>query len=249
MKLSTILAEISLLDHDLENLEPTDNVSTVMLLWAVHQLIAKSERRFKDDNPENIHRLLLLKYVVWIRSANLNAQDDSAVKAGAETAITAAIGKEFQDDIEIGPTDEDVDTNFEENTNDAVKTVNKIIHEISFNIPLPSIDKDTRKVLIEEFTKNTVNIKMLFVEKCRSDNRLMANTKHLEHLEISDDDDDNKDSIENTGEALFELNCMLNITEAEASDYLTACSDLNMNSDNLIVANLTLKPWQVTEVA
>ncbi|KJF60397.1 uncharacterized protein CIMG_12934 [Coccidioides immitis RS] len=210
IKLSTIQAEISLLDHDLENLEPTDNVSTY---------------------------------------ADLNAQDGSAVKAGAETAITAAIGKEFQDDIEIGPTDEDVDTNFEENTNDAVKTVNKIIHGISFNIPLPSMDKDTRKVLIEEFTKNAVDIEMLFVGKCGSDNRLMTDTKHLEHLEMSDDDDDNKDSIENTGEALFELNCMLNITGAEASDYLTACSDLNMNSDNLIVANLTLKPWQVTEVA
>ncbi|EFW13361.1 conserved hypothetical protein [Coccidioides posadasii str. Silveira] len=78
---------------------------------------------------------------------------------------------------------------------------------------------------------------------------LIADAEHLEHLKISDDDDDNKDSVKNTGETLFKLNYTFNTTGAKASDYLTACSDLNVNSDNPIVANLTLKSWQVTEVA
>ncbi|QVM05874.1 hypothetical protein D8B26_000581 [Coccidioides posadasii str. Silveira] len=243
-----------------------------MLNTAVQQLIAKSERRFKDNNPENIYRfLLLLKYVVQTRSASqqlkqekdykqdnkviipkyadLNVQDDSAIKTEAETAITAAIDKEFQDNIEIDSTDEDVDADFEKNINNAVETVNKIIHEISSDISLSSMDKDTRKVLLEEFTKNAVNIEILFVEKHRSNNRLIADAEHLEHLKISDDDDDNKDSVKNTGETLFKLNYTFNTTGAKASDYLTACSDLNVNSDNPIVANLTLKSWQVTEVA
>nr|KMM63664.1 hypothetical protein CPAG_00018 [Coccidioides posadasii RMSCC 3488] len=239
---------------------------------AVQQLIAKSERRFKDNNPENIYRfLLLLKYVVQTRSASqqlkqekdykqdnkviipkyadLNLQDDSAIKTEAETAITAAIDKEFQDNIEINSTDEDVDADFEKNINNAVETVNKIIHEISSDISLSSMDKDTRKVLLEEFIKNAVNIKILFVEKHRSNNRLIADAEHLEHLKISDDDDDNKDSVKNTGETLFKLNYTFNTTGAKAPDYLTACSDLNVNSDNPIVANLTLKSWQVTGVA
>ncbi|KJF59927.1 uncharacterized protein CIMG_12590 [Coccidioides immitis RS] len=268
MKLLIIQAEISLLDNNLKNLEPTDNVSTVVLLWAVQQLIAKSERRFKDNNSENIYRLLLLlKYMVQTRSASqqlkqekdckqdnkviipkyadLNVQDDSAIKTEAETAITAAIDKEFQGNIEIDFTDENVDADFEKNINNAVETVNKIIHEMSSDISLSSMDKDTRKVLLEEFTKNAVNIEILFVEKHRSNNRLIADAEHLEHLKISDDDDDNKDSVKNTGETLFKLNYTFNTTGAEAPDYLTTCSDLNVNS----VANLTLKSWQVTGVA
>ncbi|KMU92250.1 hypothetical protein CIHG_10057 [Coccidioides immitis H538.4] len=200
IKLPTIQAEISSLNNNLENLESTDNVSTVVSLWAIQQLIAKSEGRFKDNNPENIYRLLLLlKYT--------------------------------------------------KDTNNAVKTINKIIYRISFDIPLSSINKGMRKALLEEFTKNTVDIEMLFVEKHRSNNRLIADAKHLEYLEMSDNDDNNKDFIKNTGKALFKLNCMLNTTRAEALDYLTACSDLNMDPDNLMIANLTLKPWQVTEVA
>ncbi|KMO99860.1 LOW QUALITY PROTEIN: hypothetical protein CIRG_00003 [Coccidioides immitis RMSCC 2394] len=168
---------------------------------------------------------------------------DPAAKAEAETAITTVISKEFQGNVEIDSTDED------KNTNNAVEIMNKIIHEISSDIPLPSINKDMRKALLEKFTKNAVNIKIPFVEKHRSDNRLIANAKYLEHLEISDDNDNNKDSVENTSKTLFKLNCMLNTTGAEAPDYLTTCSDLNMDSDNLMVANLTLKPWQVTGVA
>ncbi|KMU74342.1 hypothetical protein CISG_10213 [Coccidioides immitis RMSCC 3703] len=273
--ISGVHAEISLLDNNLKNLEPTDDVSTVVLLWAVQQLIAKSERRFKDNNPENIYRLLLLlKYVVQTRSASqqlkqekdckqdneviipkyidLNVQDDPAIKTEAETAITAAINKEFQGNIEIDSTDEDVDADFEKNTNNAVETVNKIIHEISSDISLSSMDKDTRKVLLEEFTKNAVNIEILFVEKHRSNNRLIADAEHLEHLKISDDDDDNKDSVKNTGETLFKLNYTFNTTGAEAPDYLTACSDLNVNFDNPMVANLTLKilasHWSCLEI-
>ncbi|KMU81882.1 hypothetical protein CISG_09350 [Coccidioides immitis RMSCC 3703] len=233
IKLPTIQAEISSLNNNLENLESTDNVSTVVSLWAIQQLIAKSEGRFKDNNPENIYRLLLLlKYT-----------------AGVKAAITTAIGKEFQGDVEIDSTNENIDADFKKDTNNAVKTINKIIYGISFDIPLSSMNKGMRKALLEEFTKNTVDIEMLFVEKHRSNNRLIADAKHLEYLEMSDNDDNNKDSIKNTGKALFKLNCMLNTTRAEALDYLTACSDLNMDPDNLMIANLTLKPWQVTEVA
>ncbi|KMU89956.1 hypothetical protein CIHG_07639 [Coccidioides immitis H538.4] len=160
MKLPTIQAEISSLNHDLENLESTDDISTIE----------------------------------------------------AKAAITIAIGKEFQDDVEISSTNKDINTNFKKNINNAIKTMNKIIHRISFNISLPSMDKDMRKALLEEFTKNAVNIKMLFVEKHRSNNRLIINTKHLEHLKISDNNDNNKDFIENT------------------------------NSDNSMIANLILKP-------
>ncbi|KMU73811.1 hypothetical protein CISG_10159 [Coccidioides immitis RMSCC 3703] len=98
----------------------------------VQQLITKSEERFKDNNSENIHRLLLLlKYTVQIRSASwqlkqekdyLDAQDDPAAKTEAEAAITVVIGKEFQGNVKIGSTNKDIDTNFEENINDAIKT-------------------------------------------------------------------------------------------------------------------------------
>ncbi|EAS33277.3 uncharacterized protein CIMG_13352 [Coccidioides immitis RS] len=177
-----------------------------------------------------------------MRSVNSNAQDDSAVKIEAKAAITIAIGKEFQDDVEISSTNKDINTNFKKNINNAIKTMNKIIHRISFNISLPSMDKDMRKALLEEFTKNAVNIKMLFVEKHRSNNRLIINTKHLEHLKISDNNDNNKDFIENTSKTLFKLNYTLNTTRAEAPDYLITCSDLNVDFDNSMIANLILKP-------
>ncbi|KMU90608.1 hypothetical protein CIHG_08324, partial [Coccidioides immitis H538.4] len=137
----------------------------------------------------------------------------------------------------------------EKNTNNTIKIMNKIICGISSNISLPSMNKDTRKVLLEEFTKNAVDIKISFVEKHRSNNRLIVNTKHLEHLKMSDNDDNNEDFIKNTSKTLFKLNHMLNTTGAEAPDYLTTCSDLNVDPDNLMVANLILKSWQVIRVA
>ncbi|KMU91940.1 heat shock cognate 70 [Coccidioides immitis H538.4] len=77
-----------------------------------------------------IYRLLYMQYIFQLeiliiqltRSASqqliqekdyLNVQDDPAIKTEAETAITAAINKEFQGNIEIDSTDEDVDADFE----------------------------------------------------------------------------------------------------------------------------------------
>ncbi|EAS28529.3 uncharacterized protein CIMG_12956 [Coccidioides immitis RS] len=261
MKLSTIQAEISSFNYDLENLEPTDDVSTVVLLWAVWQLIAKSEKRFKNNNPENIYRLLLLlKYVlkqekdckqdnkvIISKYANLNAQDDSAAKTGAEAAITAVISKEFQDDIEIDSTDEDVDADFEENINNAVETVNKIICGISSDIPLPFMDKDIRKVLLEEFTKNAVDIEILFVKKCRSDNRLIADAEHLEYLEMSDNNDNNEDSVKNT----VEDEILANEVELEkTAQYCTLI--LKVKEQNVLdsreIINETLKKFIVDKI-
>ncbi|EAS34699.3 uncharacterized protein CIMG_00053 [Coccidioides immitis RS] len=128
MKLLIIQAEISLLNNNLENLESTDDVSTIRS--ASWQL--KQEKDYLD------------------------AQDDPAAKTEAEAAITVVIGKEFQGNVKIGSTNKDIDTNFEENTNDAIKTMNKIIYRISSDIPLSSMDKDMRKASLEEFTKNAV---------------------------------------------------------------------------------------------
>ncbi|KMP10188.1 hypothetical protein CISG_09318 [Coccidioides immitis RMSCC 3703] len=122
------------------------------------------------------------------------------------------------------------------------KTVNRIICNTSSDIPLSNMNKKTQMALLEEFTANTANIKMPIMEKHGSDNRLIADSGHLKQMKIDDNDNNNEDFTEHCGNELFNLNQTLNTTGAEASDYLTACSQLNLNSNRPIISNVRLEP-------
>ncbi|KMP05359.1 heat shock protein 70 [Coccidioides immitis RMSCC 2394] len=163
MKLQDIQIQISELSNDLKNLKSTKDVSAV----AVQQLIKKFQKKFTENNSENIYRLLLLlKYV--LKQDKDQEQDDKAIilKYG---------------DIKIGSTDDDINLDAEEeSSDDAVEAVNRIICNTSSDILLLNMDKKMQIALLEEFTANAADIEMPIMEKCGSDNRLMADVEHIE---------------------------------------------------------------------
>ncbi|KJF61114.1 uncharacterized protein CIMG_13434 [Coccidioides immitis RS] len=84
-------------------------------------------------------------------------------------------------DIKIGSTDDDINLDAEEeSSDDAVEAVNRIICNTSSDILLLNMDKKMQIALLEEFTANAADIEMPIMEKCGSDNRLMADVEHIE---------------------------------------------------------------------